>query len=92
MMAAKTLIICAGLAVSASVRADVLLLDGIKQEAATKDQRPQRGLTMARVESEFGEPTTKLPAVGEPPITRWEYPGFIVYFEHQYVIHAVPRR
>ena len=91
-MAPKTLIICAGLAMTAAVRADVLLLDGIQQEAATQAQRPERGLTMAQVESEFGAPTEKLAAVGEPPITRWEYPGFIVYFEHQYVIHAVPRR
>ena len=24
-----------------------------------------------------------------PPITRWDYEGFSVYFEHQHVIHAV---
>lgn len=89
-MAAKTLITCAVLAVTAAARADVLLLDEIKQEAATQSQRPERGLTMAQVESQFGMPTTKLAPVGDPPITRWEYPGFTVYFEHQYVIHAVP--
>ena len=29
------------------------------------------------------------PAVGNPPISRWEYPGFVVYFEHEHVIHSV---
>ena len=32
---------------------------------------------------------TKVPAVGKPPISRWEYPGFVVYFEHDHVIHSV---
>jgi hypothetical protein len=27
--------------------------------------------------------------VGKPPISRWEYPGFIVYFESDHVIHSV---
>jgi len=50
---------------------------------------PVRGMTMDQVQSKFGEPTSKVPAVGNPPITRWEYPGFIVYFEHSHVIHSV---
>lgn len=51
--------------------------------------RPARGMSMDKVEAIYGSPTRREPAVGEPPITRWEYPGFVVYFEHQYVIHAV---
>jgi hypothetical protein len=50
---------------------------------------PNRGMTMATVEAKFGAPAAKHNAVGEPPITRWDYPGFSVYFEHQFVIHAV---
>ena len=42
---------------------------------------PARGMTMEQVAAKFGEPATKVPAVGQPPISRWEYPGFIVYFE-----------
>jgi hypothetical protein len=30
-------------------------------------------------------------AVEQPPITRWDYPAFSVYFEHDRVIHAVAR-
>ncbi len=50
---------------------------------------PGRGMTMARVEKRFGPPNKKLAEVGTPPITRWIYKDFIVYFEYQYVIHAV---
>jgi len=51
--------------------------------------RPTRGMSMEKVEATFGAPTNRAAPVGEPPITRWEYPGFTVYFEHQYVIHTV---
>jgi hypothetical protein len=53
--------------------------------------RPARGMSMDKVEAKYGAPTSRAPAVGEPPITRWEYPGFVVYFEHHLVIHAVGR-
>ena len=50
---------------------------------------PARGMTMNQVASKFGAPANKVPAVGKPPISRWEYPGFIVYFEADHVIHSV---
>jgi hypothetical protein len=50
---------------------------------------PGRGLTMAQVEQRFGAPAERLAAIGQPPITRWVYPSFVVYFEHQLVIHSV---
>jgi hypothetical protein len=50
---------------------------------------PTRGMTMEQVSTKFGTPVTKVPAVGKPPISRWEYPGFIVYFESDHVIHSV---
>ena len=54
--------------------------------------RPTRGMSEMSVESRFGAPMTKVEPVGEPPISRWEYAEFIVYFEYDRVIHAVPRR
>jgi len=51
--------------------------------------RPTAGMTMQQVEASFGAPNTTMPYVGEPPITRWVYGSFTVYFEHEYVIHAV---
>ncbi len=50
---------------------------------------PARGMTMKKVRMWFGEPVKQYPAVGDPPITRWEYPGYIVYFEYDRVIEAV---
>jgi hypothetical protein len=50
---------------------------------------PARGMTMDQVATKFGAPVTKVPAVGKPPISRWQYPGFVVYFEHEHVIHSV---
>jgi len=50
---------------------------------------PTRGMTMRQVEEQFGPPQEKRPPVGDPPITRWIYADYTVYFEYQYVIHAV---
>jgi hypothetical protein len=50
---------------------------------------PRRGMTMSQVANKFGAPVTKIPAVGNPPISRWDYPGFVVYFERDHVIHSV---
>ncbi|WP_405220152.1 hypothetical protein [Lentisalinibacter sediminis] len=58
----------------------------------TGGDRPTRGMTMQKVQSEWGQPAMRRAPVGEPPITRWEYPGFVVYFEHNRVIHAVLKR
>jgi hypothetical protein len=69
--------------------ADVLLLDGIEQARLNADSRPMRGMSMERVEASFGAPTLRHGAVGAPPIARWDYPGFVVYFEYQFVIHSV---
>lgn len=57
--------------------------------AATSADHPSRGMTMEKVEATFGAPAQRVPAVGQPPITRWEYPGFVVYFEHSTVLHTV---
>jgi hypothetical protein len=53
---------------------------------------PGRGMTMDQVEAAFGSPREKMPEVGDPPIIRWNYNDFTVYFEYQYVINAVSSR
>ena len=50
---------------------------------------PARGMSMAEVEARFGAPAERFAAVGQPPITRWVYPAFVVYFEYQTVVHSV---
>jgi len=55
-------------------------------------ERPGRGQSMSAVESRFGQPASRHAAVGQPPITRWDYPDFSVFFEHDKVVHAVATR
>jgi hypothetical protein len=84
---------CMLFALAAGVaRADTLLIDGVESDAQSASARPKPGLTMTAVESTYGAPAQKRGTVGQPPITRWDYPGFSVYFEHDRVIHAVVRR
>ncbi|BFM11493.1 hypothetical protein R50072_16460 [Simiduia litorea] len=52
---------------------------------------PKKGLTMTQVESAHGSAAVKHEATGQPPITRWEYDNYIVYFEGDRVIHSVLR-
>lgn len=68
-------------------QADELLID--KVHKYSNADVPGRGLTMDQVEARFGAPSEKLPAVGDPPITRWVYPDYTVYFEHKWVIDSV---
>ncbi len=58
-------------------------------EQAVEADLPVRGMSMNAVESRFGAPREKLGPVGEPPITRWVYADYTVYFEGRYVIHTV---
>ena len=50
---------------------------------------PVRGMHMDQVEQMYGKSMGINPPVGDPPITRWDYPGFAVYFEYSYVIQSV---
>ncbi len=63
-------------------------------QSGTFDQpgKPTRGMSQERVQAEYGSPQSTRAPVGDPPITRWEYPGFVVFFEYDKVIHAVTKR
>jgi hypothetical protein len=82
------LAMAAGLMVSAN--AETIQMSGISDGA--DGSRPMRGSTQAQVESRYGSPVNKKAAVGDPPISSWEYPAFTVYFEYDRVIHAVIKR
>jgi hypothetical protein len=85
-----TILIAAFFAASASSYADTLIIEGI--DSVNVDQRPRSGMMMETVASTWGAPITRRNAVGDPPITRWDYPAFVVYFEHDHVIHTVAIR
>jgi hypothetical protein len=85
-------VLVAGLAFAAvteSGRAETIAVDNGIAVKESDIATPTRGMTMNEVSGKFGAPVTKVPAVGNPPISRWEYPGFVVYFERDHVIHSV---
>lgn len=76
-----------------SVHADTF---DVRSNAATgrSGDLPHRGLSMAQVDQRYGAPVQKLPTAGgdtsrHPPINRWRYNGYTVYFERNRVIHSV---
>lgn len=52
---------------------------------------PRRGMSMDKVQNEYGQPISTSPSVGQPPITSWTYNDRIVYFEYSTVLHVVAR-
>lgn len=90
-MLRKPVIVLLLAAAIGAAQADTLLLDGVEIAAASASQRPQRGESKERVEARFGAPSQMVAAVGDPPISRWVYPSFTVYFEGELVIHTVVR-
>ena len=70
-----------------SLAADVLLIDEVRQ--VDRLELPDNGQSKSEVESRYGEPVKKHDAVGNPPITRWEYDRYSVYFEYDRVLFTV---
>ena len=81
-------LLCAFAGSGAAMAETLVVDDQVTLRESTVD-RPKRGSTMTQVEKKFGAPVEKHPTVGQPPITRWDYTGFSVFFEHDRVIHAV---
>jgi hypothetical protein len=81
---------CCMTACGAASHAEVIRIPVGQQASDKRDiARPTRGMDKTRVIAEYGEPQSKMAAVGEPPISRWVYPDFTVYFESDTVIHSV---
>ena len=85
----KMSLVALGLALAAPAFGETLTIDGQVALKPTGVETPQRGSTMAAVEAKFGAPANKSGPVGNPPITKWFYPNFVVVFEHDKVLHAV---
>lgn len=82
------------LSTAAFAEGDTLLIQRVQMEKSA--QLPTRGSSMAQVESKFGAPAQKFAAIAgpgprrnNPPITRWQYANFNVYFEYNHVVDAV---
>lgn len=91
-MLARTLkvsVIALGIGMAMPALSETLAVDGQVSIKAAGIETPQRGASMTAVEAKFGAPANKSSAVGNPPITKWFYPNFVVVFEHDKVLHAV---
>jgi hypothetical protein len=77
----------AGLAPFGLLTADVLLIEEVRQ--AERMDLPENGQSMDDVRARFGDPATRNAAVGDPPITRWDYDRFSVYYEYGLVLFTV---
>ncbi len=75
------------LLVSVAASADVLIIDEVRQVA--RMDLPENGQTMTSIESIYGTPGQRHQAVGDPPITRWDYQNYSVYFEYELVLFSV---
>ncbi len=84
--------VLAGSLFAGSLFAETLQMEGTDRSAFEGSGRPTRGMTQDRVEATYGTPQSRQAAIGDPPISRWEYPKYVVYFEYDRVIHAVLKR
>ena len=83
------LLVAFGALWAGGVAAETIVVGDEVQVVPSTVERPARGQTMTAVEARFGAPQTRHDAVGAPPITRWDYAAFSVYFEKDRVIDAV---
>lgn len=76
------------LPLTALAAGDVLQIP-LSQQGDSKLPRPGKGMSKAEVEKLFGTPAQVQGPVGQPPITRWHYPEYVVTFEYDHVVHTV---
>jgi len=74
---------------SSTLAAEQITLPIGEQTRQSELQLPERGMHKNTVLEDFGDPQEMTSAVGEPPISQWRYDGYVVYFEGNWVIHAV---
>ena len=92
MLIAVTLILQLPLVAGAE---DVLLLKAITEEPPNTTAglpRPTPGMSRESVKSVFGDPDETTRPVGNPPIYRWVYPDYVVFFEGDFVINTVLKK
>ena len=85
----KISLVAVGLGLAVPATSETLAIDGQVAVKPSGVETPQRGSTMTAVEAKFGAPSNKAGPVGNPAITKWFYPNFVVVFENDKVIHTV---
>jgi hypothetical protein len=77
--------------VAIAAQTDELKIPVGSQAGADSGPLPPHGMLMPRVRAGWGDPSLVHDPVGQPPITRWDYADFSVYFENDHVVHSVVR-
>ncbi len=83
----NTIIIIALISFAFCTHAEVLIIERINN--TQNIEVPTKGMSMNQVTQQFGKPDVTNEAVGEPPISKWKYDDFTVYFERTWVISSV---
>ncbi|WP_028239562.1 hypothetical protein [Stutzerimonas azotifigens] len=84
----RTPLLLLSLALSCTAAADTLRIP-VGSQGAPAIAMPQNGQARAEVLERFGLADEEHAPVGNPPITRWDYREFSVYFERDRVISSV---
>ncbi len=74
---------------AAAGQAETVAIPLGQQGKAWQVETPRKGITKVAVEAQYGAPDKRGDPVGDPPISKWDYAQFTVYFEHDHVIHSV---
>lgn len=71
-------------------RAEEIII-GVAQQASELAgiERPVNGQSREEVMQQYGPPQEMTGPAGDPPISRWTYQNFSVYFEYNRVLHTV---
>lgn len=90
-MVVSALIIVKLLSAAAPLAAEQVLVPIGRQglPAQSLPALPEPGSSMEQVEAMLGPPLRRHAPVGEPPISRWEYRHFVVFFEHRTMLDIV---
>jgi outer membrane protein assembly factor BamE (lipoprotein component of BamABCDE complex) len=75
--------------INCSVAEEIRIPVGEQAKTQSAVDMPTKGMSKERVKSLFGEALEEVPAKGQPPISRWRYQEFTVYFDSNTVIHCV---
>ncbi len=89
---ATPLVLLVGIGLTTPAIADQLQMPAEETTAPQQSESmdmPLKGMSKEQVKQMFGKPNEMLAPVGDPPITRWVYERYTVYFEYSYVIHSV---
>lgn len=76
------------IALCSPVHADIIRIP-VGQQGQVVIPVPSRGDSKHQVLERFGLADEEHPAIGQPPITRWDYREFSVYFEGNRVLNSV---